>query len=440
MASHIQPRVENGTEDEDVCSNASDYDSEWTQLSSFEDDLESLPDFARPSSRQFSIDGGYDERDRWEGLAEDEHRPEVADETVSFSTASDSEDVISDADSASHERRDAGLVATESELYKSFDMSVTGTLDFRRSRSTPNSLNSSLTDSQPRLRLSFPDPLQRLDGEIDRTTETHPSIDSPVDPAAHDNPNTSDEGAASSFSDLGASSTPNVSVTVDADSVMPVAPIKREPGPCLLSIFLYGSASSSLRWNVAERILSLCFTDLPDGCEKEEALRTYYFIRNDKLVDSFFVRIIDRTLNIDGMVSKTYPDLNFPAYTLQNNCNGPSLAIIFLPSLLSTLPDHSRYLPLLDANVNDSQLFESFGGKEFLLESALFSWKKLALPDHKRIKLLANNSNPIVEITELDRDELLDKQSFASLLVREKDRNKLLKLVADLSHSCGAAW
>lgn len=263
-------------DDEDT-SSVSDYDSEWTQVSGTEDEGEGESDFLpvtlhgdRPLSRAgSSVDG-----DVWEGFADDA-QPHPGDVTAGPIAMVDVDDELHQSDV---------VAATEDDLQINsvLNSSLQGTLRSVRARSVGGSLQSSMTESQSKLRLSFPDPLVRPEEVME--------ISSPVASVSGDQfDSCSTDGDSSSFADIGAPSTLIVSET--PDEVIPEDPASR-----LLSIVLYGSAASS-KWRIAELVMKAIVQREFQSFSETNGHRVYFYDELEDLtpVKPTHIQVIDRT-------------------------------------------------------------------------------------------------------------------------------------------------
>jgi len=268
-------------DDEDT-SSVSDYDSEWTQVSGTEDEAEGESDFLpvsihgdRPLSRAgSSLDG-----DVWEGFADDV-QSHPGDVTVEPNAAVDVDDDLLQADA---------VAATEDDVQINsvLNSSLVGTLR-SRARSAAGSLQSSMTESQSKLRLSFPDPLVRPEEEVIQTS-------SPVASVAgeqFESCSCSTDGDSSSFADIGAPSTLIVSET--QVEVIP----QEDPASRLFSIVLYGSAASS-KWRIAELIMKAIVQREPQSVSERDGHRIYFYDELEDLtpIKAIHIQVIDRTLS-----------------------------------------------------------------------------------------------------------------------------------------------
>ncbi|THH09162.1 hypothetical protein EW145_g2213 [Phellinidium pouzarii] len=396
-------------EDETDTSSLSDYDSEWTQISGTEDDSDFPPLVAttgrRPSSRAETIDGSVD-GDIWEGFADGIH----------LCTSEPSEDVHSQDDSdATHERDAQSLSASfattdeDDRINDALNCSVIGTLRASRVRSVASSLHTSLTDTQSKLRLSFPDPLVSSRNELDSDAVQQGALTPTSSTDGHFENFT--EEASSSFADVEAPIL-DVSGPADEDASVHSFPVIAS---CILSLVLYGSAALS-KWHIAEKIMSLALQY--DGkahlLVEEGTTRCYYFDSRVSVGGPFaraseryvFVQVVDRTSSNFEMAFTDVCD------------EAPSLAVILLPSRLpADLPKHTYYLPLisppsLDFGTTVPAISSSFS-EQVMSDSAQYAWERLEIPNECLVTLDNERPGAILDVTTL---ESLDRTTLINTL------------------------
>lgn len=294
----LPPRTDRFEEEE--TSSLSDYDSEWTQVSGAEDDSDFPPLTAasdRPLSRADTFDGSVD-GDIWEGFVDGIHRslsqssnqtrPSDVDIVDATDEApQDSTPLVENAGSCDHE------IETDNDA---LDSELVGTLTASRARSAAASLRASLTESQSKLRLSFPDPLssrEQLGADSDL-----PDTSAPPSSVEEHCENVTSE-AVPSFAEVNAPLSP---LDMDPADVVERPTLPHPEAPCVFSLHLYGSASSS-KWQIAERIMKLILlrTDNAQSITEDGYSRDYYFNSTpDAATDAtnyqpVFVRVLDRT-------------------------------------------------------------------------------------------------------------------------------------------------
>lgn len=314
-------------EDETDASSVSDYDSEWTQISgaaSEDGDSDGGPLTAgsdRPLSRADTLDGSID-GEIWEGLVDD-----VASdygERRLFTRLDELDATQLDRDSTA-QSLSASVIATEDDRVNSaLNCSLMGTLRASRIRSAASSLQGSMTESQSKLRLSFPDPLLKPtddgpDGRDSDSDRAPAEVDSAQDRASDEHHDTFvDSEASHSPADVGIHPTLGISDQHDEEIVpfveepptSPAAP--KRSAVCALNLILYGSASSS-KWAVAEKILKLALRiDFLVPFEDEGGLRRYVLSTNSEDIDSTnnelssYAQVVDRTLVEYKMVCNSH--------------------------------------------------------------------------------------------------------------------------------------
>ena len=285
-------------EDETDTSSVSGYDSEWTQVSGTEDDGDYPPLTTDSADRRLSrrstddtVDGdiweGFvDENTHSSGNSEDEMLHDVV-ATLSDVERLEAEAQFDDAIAATHDQT----------VNEALNSSVIGTLRASRARSLPQSLQSSLMDSQSsRLRLSFPDPLTRA--IVGNPTPYDQYESSQVNTIILKSETDTEDDIAlsrdsSNFTDIGNASTPHVSKLFDEGMAHPpTIPPDVRPN---LTLVLYGSASAP-KWQIAERLIRLA-TGRSIRQLGELSNEHLYEIESDQLGDpSIFVQVLDRTL------------------------------------------------------------------------------------------------------------------------------------------------
>ncbi|KAL5486003.1 hypothetical protein ACEPAI_7047 [Sanghuangporus weigelae] len=396
-SSQMPPRTDR-IEDEET-SSLSDYDSEWTQVSGAEDDSDYPPLSAvsdRPLSRADTFDGSID-GDLWEGFMDDIRRsasqssdrthPSDVDIDATEEVPPDSEPLSEDVVSRTHE---------DETHDDALDSELIGTLTASRARSASASLRASLSESQSKLRLSFPDPLssRELGAKSDHEDTAAPtsSVEEHCENTAAD--------VISSFAEVNLPLTPSDSDPTD-EMEATVLPISAS-APCVLLLSLYGSSSSS-KWQIAERIMKLILrrTDNARSMVEDGAFRDYYFdssldAATDATNEQFIsTRIFDRTSSLTDAES---PDIDDHV---------PSVAILLLPSRLpAVLPKHKFYLPLLSLSSLDlgseAKIISSTFSEQVMLDSAHYTWKKLDLAREDVIILDRQRPHAIVDVSTLE--------------------------------------
>ncbi|KAJ6619727.1 hypothetical protein B0H10DRAFT_1946556 [Mycena sp. CBHHK59/15] len=326
-----------GSDNDSLCSRDSDHD-----------DIPSMPPSRRSSmSVGSSVDG---EIEAWEGFADD--RPEevvsVADPVlIAFSTA----------EHAGPRQR------LNSEGRASEDQFVTAALE--QSLVVHNSLRD--------LRLSFPDPItssrDELNGSFEAisSTETHHTDDENNTPIVLSKTEPLHQGLDKEMSD-----------GQQPDSLDMVHPSNSLPayrwfGTKTISfdIVLYGSTSVQSR-DFAQWLLSV----ISDGGGHMISAS------GDSQQDTRF----RRNLLFDTTVTVTFRDGNLEAPSTQICLERPSLAIVYLPSLVP-LPEHTLYLPVF--------LPPARGHGTIDPSEARDCWALLNIPASRTLRLTEDSGSPV---------------------------------------------
>lgn len=293
-------RIDRFDDEQTDTSSLSDYDSEWTQISGTEDesDFPHLTAYSdRPLSRTGTVDDSVD-GDVWEGFVEEQstHLHEEHERVYPSNAIIEGE-----GEQAPRSICTSPVATDDDRINKVLDCSVVSTLRASRARSLASSLHSSLTDSQSKLRLSFPDPLLRANDELI------------LDSAPHTD--------ASEFTDASDVLGNKLSIADDLPSLLSIeetvshvdvteAPEEfDEPTgipeniQCILSIMLYGSASG-VKWQAAEKVIKLILQCDTLSIVRDEGSTarwyTYEFyninsVKDDKVPP--YIRVVDRTSN-----------------------------------------------------------------------------------------------------------------------------------------------
>ena len=302
----MPPRTTTDRLEDEETSSLSDYDSEWTQVSGTEDDSDYPPLTAgsdRPSSRADTVDGSIYE-DVWEGFIDGASRPAIHSDTEARPQDIDAtEGVPPNAQSLS---TSVTSQASEDAMVNSgLESSLVGTLRASRNRSGSSSLHASLTESQSKLRLSFPDPLSSRE-DLDTESVIHDDS-SPTSATEETCENVSVEDGTASFAEIEA---PSTYITErGTDEHANVSQLVPPSVHCVLSIFLYGSAAS-LRWQIAERVMFLALQlDVKTASLIDEGQSRCYLFDHISLDEKYskgeqpiFIRLIDRTSNFSDAV------------------------------------------------------------------------------------------------------------------------------------------
>ncbi|CCM00089.1 uncharacterized protein FIBRA_02116 [Fibroporia radiculosa] len=363
-------------------------DSDWLDIASSrasDTDFDSDRDIDRPSSRRSFNSIGSSSRDgdgevqAWEGFVDDpvDESPTIHLSLTTRSTAlSDAVATLIDPGAVP----DAELQdpSEDQRVKDALDQSMMSTLSSSPSRSHPNSLNAShasIIQSRD-LRLSFPDPLTSSREELLNTsyeevansTETDdvsPGLAADIPPVYAD------------AADPGAPAMPVVPPW-DGDSIQ-----------ADMYIVLYGS-SSTVKWSFIDKLL-------------EKIAQGTGFMLTSKIIGLIdgYVRFLssDEECRIVSVLDRTGDDVS--SYV---SLDRPSLAVVFLPSAMKALPDHTLYLPVLARSLSVVDLPYS---ADQLLDAEQY-WDTLRVSRSKVVSTTMGSSAVI------DHDEI---ERFAPRLV-----------------------
>ncbi|KAF8227305.1 hypothetical protein L208DRAFT_1405696 [Tricholoma matsutake] len=286
-------------------------------------------------------------------------------------------------------------ITEEQRVKEALDQSLISTLC--ASRSSAGSTHNSLRD----LRLSFPDPLTSSHNELHSSynnfspSDTHTiAPDLTEDIIADDSPNRD-------HVDAGISAPLN---NEDLCLEEPHLGVKFSPGDnkAEFEVVLYGSPSS-VRWILVEELVRKMAT--VSGRTLQDAL----ICPGDSIRYLNLQRKIDESLSISEFVAihdRTADILDSKSLT-QVVVERPSLAIIYLPAPLHSVPEHSLYLPVF-APPTSSDGFESLARI-----TAYQDWENLHVPAAKTAYLNDETESPIFDcrnvnqVTESRADRLL---------------------------------
>ncbi|KZV62906.1 hypothetical protein PENSPDRAFT_758381 [Peniophora sp. CONT] len=389
-------------------------DSDWLDLSSrASEDNESLGDLesdrenpSRPLSRQSSISGSsIGEPDGWEGLAEN-----TDDEALLSGVESDAPPPVADDFGTVRAR---GVAAhrhvEEMRERQALEQSMVSTLNSSRG----GSLAASATSSSPLsgsarsrdLRLSFPDPLTSPRNELNRSYD-NVILDDALPGSPPQEPEREVEAPVVT--------TPAPVVAVRA----PVRPVNhRDSLLGDLQLVLYGDSrgdkhiiTQELLGKLAEGLnLSIGGPTAVDGVAR------YTLLKRGKVASST-VHVIDNTNVFDP----------------PNSDARPSLAVVFLPALLKTLPRHSLYLPITQTLPAEIDTIAT----DSLRADAERQWTSLQVPDSQLLLWHVDTPSPALsaaEVSALDPAEVV--LGFEPLLPR---RHRALQALRDQTASAPA--
>ncbi|KZT72987.1 hypothetical protein DAEQUDRAFT_722081 [Daedalea quercina L-15889] len=275
----------------------------------------------------------------------------------------------------------------EQRVKDALDQSMMSTLSSSRSNTLSGS-HSSLVRSRD-LRLSFPDPLSS--SRDDSLNASYEAVAPPPD----------DDADASPAVASGADSSPDHTVDIDANLAptaadpgslaTPVVPDAEESGyedECKpdFHVVLYG-ASSAVKWSLIDKLLEkvadgsgLVLTSrivgLIDGYVR--------FLSSNDGQHSRTVWVIDRTDCVD---TSSFAPLD-----------RPSLAVVFLPSSLTFVPNHTLYLPVLAHS--PSVIDVPFSADQLL--DAEQQWDTLRVSRNKVVPV-SRCSSSVVDVDEVER-------------------------------------
>ena len=317
-------------------------DSDWLDISASEDagsvgipesdrdETEERPLSRRSySSRSSSRDGDVD---IWEGLVEttdDEALEEPPEFPLRPSPLSQSSFSLTDAHSTEERRVEDAL-----------NQSMVSTLSTSRASSVSASGITNHPPSRARdLRLSFPDPLS---GSKDDLLPSHEVLCS--------SPTTIDPPQLSELSDD--EEPPNTPIS--SPSYLPTAEFE---------IYLYGTPPQR-KWSIIESLLEKWGDSLNSVVSKRRSQHkytsTYWLNPKDnfhRLSLSYAVSVIDNTetQSVVGVISHNSltVDIQLHQSNTEPVLDKQSLAIVFLPTYLPSLPPHTLFLPVIAAASHD---------------------------------------------------------------------------------------
>ncbi|KDQ59272.1 hypothetical protein JAAARDRAFT_33996 [Jaapia argillacea MUCL 33604] len=374
-------------------------DSDWLDIASNRDtDTESVisrddqegTDDGRPSSRssfsqESAREGGVE---RWEGVIEDSGDESEYGEAPLTSTSTTAE-----AQDTAHASR-TSLVdedpAEEQRLKAALDQSMMSTLSASRSSSHVHSSVHSAGD----LRLSFPDPLTSSRDDLNRSYDD--VSQSEVEFTTDAEPLTTDAEAITTDVTITTAAAVDVgSFTVP--EVPQVEPLAETPViKADLAMVLYGY-SSAASWSFVDKLLDKAV--IGAGFTMSPAVSRVPRVHTRRISENISpegpsvrhtLTVVDKTVTRDAAEQPS----------VEISPDRPSLAIIFLPSSLTSVPDHTFYLPVL---VPPSSMLNSFS-KEIEKNAAQHRWASLGIPSAKVLSLGEGNSS-IMDASELDNLE-----------------------------------
>ncbi|OJT11447.1 hypothetical protein TRAPUB_11999 [Trametes pubescens] len=391
----------------DISSRASENDSD----ASDREDLES--DYRPPSRRSVASTGSSREGEvqGWEGIVEDSADealpapvavpagtltdPNLAHLSLSFRAAALSESAVA---------RHLALVDPEEEqrVKDALDQSMVSTLSSSRSNSLNGSaVHTSVVHSRD-MRLSFPDPLTSPRAESLSPSYEDISVPTDTDLSPSDGdtqpPSQSQEAVAASATppaaDPGATPTPEVA---RAGGEHARARTNIHSSRIIDFYIVFYGASSENKHRVVHRLLEKLMT--ATGCgfsalPQIDVPRNIRTLVNGGRTTHYIISVIDRT---DAVLHGKEEPASFASHAEK-----PSLAIVFLPSAVTVVPEHTLYLPVLaqDTTEDDDDLFES---SDRLLD-AEHDWQVLGMPKSRTVSaFITAGKSSVVEEDDLER-------------------------------------
>ncbi|RPD60096.1 hypothetical protein L226DRAFT_535034 [Lentinus tigrinus ALCF2SS1-7] len=389
-------------------------DSDWLDISSraSEDDLfadsdasdredsrppsrRSLASFA--SSREGEIHG-------WEGIVEDSSDEGLSsppdtgtsDPALHFSQQSLSFRAV--ALSASAVARHTALEDPEEEqrVKDALDQSMVSTLSTSRSNSLNNSLNASVQTSVVHsrdLRLSFPDPLTSSSPVAHSLTPSYEDITADM---THSGRETLSADAATEDNTALTTTHPGSMITPAVVEVDTTASTEIPAAAAIdFYIVLYG-ASSAIKHRVVHRVLEKLMAATQCGFSSLSQIEVPQNIRmllSGGRETHCIISIIDRT----GFV------LSGKESSLLAVSGRPSLAVIFLPSPIVSVPEHTLYLPVLTQEELDDDDDDAFVPIDRLLD-AEHQWETMGVPKGKLVSpAFSFCKSAVIEEEEIER-------------------------------------
>lgn len=385
-------------------------DSDWLDIASSRGDGDSVAGFddsdredadGRLSRRSFSsIASSRDEVvEGWEGLLEDSSdETPLADVTAGagmlFRPATDGGD-LHDASSSVLPEEDPD----DERVKAALDQSMISTLSSSRPNSLANSLQTSIVHSTRSLRLSFPDPTTSRIRSLSTSFEDLAPSDADVSASDAVESVVAPAEAAADSDNLATSEVPE-DKALDSD-VAQSTPTTLKSN---LHVVLYGS-SPVAKFALVEMLLekwALSFNVTLERKFGSDATATTYEYQctayNGKSPKRT-ISVVDRT-GVD-QVNSLVPWLfhtHSTSLTFQPQTpfelDGPSLAIIFLPSFSDiAIAEHTLYLPVIMSSLPSP--VDVLGPTDYLLEAEQ-QWEALAAPS-SRLTSFSQPCSPVVE-------------------------------------------
>ncbi|TFY66580.1 hypothetical protein EVG20_g4507 [Dentipellis fragilis] len=388
-------------------------DSDWLDISSrasedndsislAESDREEV--FQHPLSRR-SISSHSSSRgddvEAWEGLVEDTDAESLPSNAPALPAAAETgttpvHDLATD------------RLFEEQRVKEALDQSMISTLSGSRGGSLSGSMHAPHSRFHQDLRLSFPDPLTSSRDELNRSyedvspvvgTHSESDLESPLQDIAR----------GPLPEDPGRSSTPEVQLDM------------QQVGG--FEVYLYGNSYAD-KWKFVETLLeklALGAGKVLSPRDVQSSHSTLYWLNVEgnphQLSLGHGVLVVDRTES--SIELKSFEEI----------CHDKSLAVIFLPSSFSVLPEHSLYLPVVAFPSLD---IDPAGFSENLMRHTIQDkWKSMRIPSEKLLLLNPECPSEILnegEVESLEPSEVAN--GFDPLLPQGKKCTKSFRMPA----------
>ncbi|KAF9468100.1 hypothetical protein BDZ94DRAFT_1154735 [Collybia nuda] len=366
-------------------------DSDWLDIASNRgsDDNDSIisgdsdrdeTGFRVPLSRRSSMSIGSSREgdvEAWEGFVDDS-----GDEDALKLESADSPAIAAGLEATIGEEGvvdSAHDLAEEQRVKAALDQSLISTLS--ASRSSSASTHTSLRD----LRLSFPDPLSNSHDELHRSyDDVSPSENtfSATDIATDHTTNPTDATMEVPLSTVNPDTfTTTPEVTLDDMRLHPRGVKKAE-----FEVFLYGR-TSSVKWSFVRELVKKAIATsgrsvIDMSLSTTDDIRLLRLKRQyaEPLFSSEFVPVHDWTDGVTGHIQ----DVSYK----------PSLAIVYLPSLLYALPSHTLYVPVFVPPPD-------YTGQDDIDATRMIAcedWETLRVPSDKVLNLNEDLNSPVFDV------------------------------------------
>ncbi|RDX57279.1 hypothetical protein OH76DRAFT_1492399 [Lentinus brumalis] len=386
-------------------------DSDWLDISSraasedndsFADsDASDQEDYRPPSRRSLASLASSREGDvhGWEGIVEDSSDegpsppPEAgtSDPTLHVSQQSFSLRAVALSEAAIARHTALEDPEEEQRVKDALDQSMVSTLSTSRSNSLNASVQTSVVHSRD-LRLSFPDPLTSSSPVIHSLSPSYEDITADMTHSARETQAAdaaSEDDTALTTADPGSMTTPAI-VEGDAKASTEI------PSTAAIDFYivLYG-ASSAIKHRVVHRVLEKLMAATQCGFSSLSQIEVPQNIRmllSGGRETHCIISIIDRT----GFVFSGNEVGHFFFYR-------PSLAVVFLPSPIVAVPEHTLYLPILNPEESDDEDDDALAPIDRLLD-AEHQWEAMGLPKGKLVSsALSFSKSSVIEEEEIAR-------------------------------------